>query len=130
MKFLFKSKDGGSESNVTGYWLFEIKWLASIVVLRFNKGSRESFHSHAFNSVSWLLKGELSEQVLNVELRNKWMPNLKPILINRNRFHRVFGISKHSWVLSFRGPWLQTWKEFNPKLNKEITLSTGRIEVK
>lgn len=65
MKFLFKSKDGGPDSNVVGYWLVESKKLFSIVLLCFNKGSREAFHNHAFNAISWVISGRLDECIKN-----------------------------------------------------------------
>lgn len=111
MKFFSKGKDGGPYSTVTGYWLVEIKGLFSIALLRFDKGSREAFHNHAFHSISWLLKGEVEEyhltraedgQVSFGEVKN-FRPSLKPILTYRSTFHKV--ISKAtSWVLTFRGP--------------------------
>lgn len=63
MKVLFKSKDGGLDSNVTGYWLVESKKLFSIVLLCFDRGSREAYHNHAFNSISWILSGRLNERI-------------------------------------------------------------------
>ena len=50
-------KDGGPESKVDGYWLFRHKRLFTVALLRFSKGSREAYHSHAFNAVSWVLTG-------------------------------------------------------------------------
>ena len=50
-------KDGGPESTVTGYWLIEYKPLFSIVLLKFEGKSRDAFHTHAFNSLSWLISG-------------------------------------------------------------------------
>ena len=127
MKFLFKSKDGGQESKVTGYWLIECKSLFSIVLLRFDMGSREAFHNHAFNAVSWVLSGLLSERMKDgpVGIYNYW-PSLKPIYTSRDRMHRVFGMAEKSWVLSFHGPWNKTWREWLPNEGKEITLTNGR----
>lgn len=127
MKFLFKSKDGGPESNVTGYWLFESKRFGSIVLLRFDKGSREAFHSHAFNAWSWVLKGKLHEYVLGDPLGALVLtPSIMPLYTARDRFHRVFGMADRTWVLSFRGPWAKTWKEYLPKEDRQITLTNGR----
>lgn len=53
MKLLFKRKDGGQQSTVTGYWLIEWKNVFSIVLLKFEKGTREAYHTHAFNAFSW-----------------------------------------------------------------------------
>lgn len=136
MKLFHKSKDGGPDSNVTGYWLIEWKPVFSIVLLRFDKGSREAYHNHAFNAVSWVLKGRLREHILvqsgaisSVDIC--WIPpDILPIYTSRERMHRVYGEADTTWVLSFRGPWKNTWKEYFPKLNKFVTLSDGRKEIK
>ena len=64
MKLFHKAKDGGPASTVTGYWLIESKRFFSIVLLRFDGPSREAFHTHAFNSISWVVKGVLLENFL------------------------------------------------------------------
>lgn len=127
MKIFHKAKDGGPESNVTGYWLIEWKSVFSIALLRFSNGTRESFHSHAFNCVSWLLSGELEEQHLqdwghSVQYH---FPDLWPIVTKRKTFHRVKSHGT-SWVLTFRGPWDKTWREFDPALGIHTVLSSGR----
>lgn len=129
MKLFFKGKDGGQESNVTGYWLFESKRFGSVVLLRFDEGSREAFHNHAFNAISWVLKGELYEELVNTFEGHSLKPSAKPVFTSRDRFHRVYGMAKRTWVLSFRGPWTKTWKEYLPKEDREITLTNGRKEV-
>ena len=58
MKILSKGHDGGPNSGVTGFWIIELKWLFSIVILRFNRGTREAYHTHAFNAWTWWLKGK------------------------------------------------------------------------
>lgn len=129
MKLFFKAKDGGSESKVTGYWLIESKRFFSIALLRFDKGSREAFHTHAFNAVSWVLKGELAEHIKNKLSWIHYKPSIKPIYTPRERFHKVAGQADVTWALTFRGPWSKTWKEFLPAEDKEITLTNGRVEV-
>jgi hypothetical protein len=129
MKLFHIAKDGGSESNVTGYWLIESKMFFSIALLRFSKSSREAFHNHAFNAVSWMLKGELKEDVLHYPGRTTvtlYSPSIRPIYTSRKTFHKVFGIADTTWVFTLRGPWKDTWQEFLPKLNKYITLTNGR----
>ena len=89
MKLFHKAKDGGNESNVTGYWLIESKRFFSIVLLCFNKGSREAFHSHAFNALSWIIKGELEEHVKQGGVYSivKILPSCIPIFTSRERMH-------------------------------------------
>lgn len=106
-------KDGGPKSKVDGFWLFRHKKLCTIALLRFAQGSREAFHSHAFNSVSWLLAGGLRETFLNGASTICHSPSLKPIVTLRNTFHKVYGESKNNWVFTVRGPWSDTWQEID-----------------
>jgi hypothetical protein len=124
VKFFSKSKDGGPESNVTGYWLVEIKNWFSIALLKFEPGSREAYHSHAFNCLSWVLSGCLEEKHLTggLELHR---PSLIPFTTKRSTFHQVFSIGR-SWVLTFRGPWAKTWREYIPHNQTVQILENGR----
>lgn len=124
MKFFKHMKDGGPESKSSGLFLIEIKHLFSIVILRFDHGSREAFHNHAFGAVSWLLKGRLHEYVINGSYV-EYTPSLKPIITSRSRFHKVSSEGV-SWALTFRGPWKKQWNEFLPETMEKITLQSGR----
>lgn len=124
MKFLSKSKDGGPESTVWAYWLCEFKPLFSIVLLKFEDGSRDAYHDHAFNCISWVLKGKLKEEVISPDAKeNTYTPSLKPISTLRDTFHKVTS-SGTTWVLSFRGPWADVWHEYAN--GQEKTLTNGR----
>lgn len=129
MRLFFKAKDGGPESNVTGYWLIESKRLFSIALLCFDEGSREAMHSHAFNAVSWVLSGELAElryiKDKTYQL-NTLGPSVRAIYTSRDNLHQVYGIPKKTWVLTFRGPWVDTWIEYFPKTKKLVKLASGR----
>lgn len=132
MKIFSKGYDGGEESNVTGYWLIEIKSLFSIVLLKFGKGSREAYHSHAFNAWTWWLKGKVIEKSRLGPLgaiERSWLPSFKPKYTPREQMHKVIAL-EDTWALSFRGPWSKTWKEYREKENKEVTLTHGRVVVK
>jgi len=122
MKLFCKNKDGGPESNVTGYWLIEIKSLFSIALLKFEHGTRDAFHNHAFNCVSWVLKGFLVEFHLDGHIQS-YHPSIIPVITKRETFHKVFSHGT-TWVLTFRGPWSKTWKE--NVHGEEITLTNGR----
>lgn len=136
MKFCELAKDGGPESHVWGYWLLEIKSLFSIVLLRFENGSRDAYHNHAFNCISWVLKGELAEHVGAITtdpdgnfpefthgITYNYRPSLKPVFTYRTTNHKVVSYGR-TWVLSFRGPWAKTWKE--TVNGEEIVLTEGR----
>lgn len=127
MKFLKLMKDGGKESKVWGFFFIEIKSLFSVVLLKFADGSRDAYHTHAFDSVSWVLKGKLKENLLQkgVEV---YTPSFSPISTYRDTFHKVVSTG-NTYVLSFRGPWVDKWEEFLPGENKFITLTHGRKTV-
>ena len=129
MKFFKKMKDGGSESTVTGYWLIEAKNLFSVVLLKFEGESREAYHSHAFNAISWVIFGGVTEHLWKGPSR-QFKPSLKPKITRRNVCHKVKSDKGVSYLLSLRGPWSETWKEYRPlENNREVTLTHGRIEV-
>src|SRR5262245_1156822 len=127
MKLFYKGKDGGPESTVTGFWLVEIKSLFSIALLKFNNGSRDEYHSHAFNCISWIIKGFLKEELLNGKIQN-YKASIKPIVTKRSTFHRVFSRGV-SWVITFRGPWSKRWMEYNPDTKMYSILENGRVIV-
>lgn len=129
MKLLETSKDGGPESTVWAHWLIELKGLFSIVLLQFEHGSRDAYHSHAFNCISWVLWGKLVEEVLDDDVSsgsrfNVYGPSLIPVLTFRDTTHKVVSYGR-TWVISFRGPWAKTWKEILPD-GEEKTLTNGR----
>lgn len=130
MKLFRKAKDGGPKSTVTGYWLIEAKRLFSVVLLRFDHGSRDEYHDHAFGSVNWVLRGRVVEHVIDPsypwrkEVYDYW-PSLIPVVTLRSRLHRVVSEGT-TWVLSFRGPWSRTWREYDPRSERFITLTDGR----
>lgn len=124
MKLFSKSFDGGKNSGVVGLFLVEIKSLFSIVILKFNEGSRENYHSHAFNAFTWFIKGDMIEHNLDgreVVYKRRLVPKYTP----RECIHKVYA-NKTSYAISIRGPWSKTWKEFNPQTKKFITLTNGR----
>jgi len=127
MKILRWEKDGGPESRVHGLFLIEIKSLFSIVLLRFADGSRDAYHTHAFDAVSWVLRGRLDEYLVDDSGPCTYLPSATPVVTPRDRFHRV--VSKGTtWVLSFRGPWSDTWFE-KTTARGTYALTHGRREV-
>jgi hypothetical protein len=126
-RFFDRAKDGGPESTVTGYWLCEIKGWFSIALLKFEDGSRDTYHSHAFKSWNWVLRGRVLEQHLRGghEIHG---PGLRPVVTRRGTFHRVVSVGT-TWVFSIRGPWAETWEEFDPETSEFTTLTHGRAVV-
>lgn len=124
MKLFKYMKDGGSLSRAAGLFLIEAKRWFSIVLLHFSDGSREAYHTHAFNAVSWVLWGKLIECNLD-GTGAVYTPSLWPIYTPRARFHKVLSAGD-TWVLSFRGPWVPQWREYLPEEEGHITFTHGR----
>jgi hypothetical protein len=124
MKFMKLMKDGGEQSRVWGFFFVEAKKAFSFVVLRFFDGSRDAYHSHAFNAVSWVIRGKLTEHEFNGSIRT-YTRSIRPIITPRTMFHKVVS-EGDTWVLSFRGPWVDKWKEYIPSTGTSLTLTHGR----
>lgn len=134
MRFLEQHSDGGEKSPVMGYWLIELKDWFSIVLLKFNPGTRENFHSHAFNAYTWFISGSVTEECLNLENKtttfNEWYPSIFPKFTPKNNIHKVSTNNDiPTWALSFRGPWDKTWIEYNQENDEIIELTHGRKRV-
>lgn len=127
MKFMSRGPDGGKKSGVDGFWLVEIKGLFSVVLLRFNPGSREAFHTHAFNALTFWLKGHVTEHHRDGTSQD-WRPSWRPKFTGRGTYHKVHA-HETTYALSFRGPWQKEWKEYREKEGREVTLTNGRREV-
>lgn len=136
-KWHWGSKDGGAESHVYAYGL-ECKALFSVLVLKFEDGTRDAYHSHAFDAVSWVLgPGSLHEIALPpspavprgaLSTTTYYEPSWRPIHTARETLHRVRSIGR-TWVLTLRGPWLDTWTEAVPSREGKYeprTLTHGR----
>lgn len=59
---------------------------------------------------------------------NNYKPSLEPIRASREDFKKV-DANGTRWVLSFRGPWNDTWKEHDPTNQETYTLKKGRIKL-
>lgn len=127
MKLFHVGTDGGPTSTVTGYWLVEMKKLFSIALLKFGHGSRDEYHTHAFNCISWVLRGSLREEHIDGTVV-KYKPSLRPVITRRSTFHRVFSEGT-TWVFTLRGPWSKRWSEYDPASGVYTHLEHGRVVV-
>lgn len=109
MRLFQKTKDGGPESPVDAFFLFESKRLGSVALLRFNKGGREAYHTHAFHALTWFFSGDLTEENYDGTERI-YRRSLIPKFTSRTKNHRVRADST-SWCFTVRGPWNKTWTE-------------------
>lgn len=124
-RILYVKPDGGKDSGVTGYFLIEWKILFSVAILKFEHGSREAFHNHAFNAITWWLTGSVTEQKSNGTTKD-YGPSFRPKFTTRDNCHKVIA-HKRSYALTIRGPWLDYWYEI--RNGKKTLLTHGRVEI-
>ena len=125
-RLFYIKPDGGKDSGVTAFFLIEWKILFSIAILHFKKGTREAYHNHAFNALTWWIKGNVTE--IKIEGQEKdFKPSLKPKYTSRSNFHKVKA-HQDTFAITFRGPWNNTWKEY--RKDKYVTLTHGRLILK
>lgn len=127
MKIIKSAPDGGKDSGVTAFFLIESKNYFSLAFLRFDVGSREAFHSHAFNAITWWLKGKATEVLYPSMQKIVWEPSIKPKFTPRDNIHKILA-NKVTWALTIRGPWVDKWLEI--KNSEKITLTHQRKVVK
>ncbi|GAG37360.1 unnamed protein product, partial [marine sediment metagenome] len=109
MRFFSKTKDGGPNSPVDAYFLFEIKWLGSVALLKFNEGGRKAYHTHAFHALTWFIKGLMFEEEYGVGYTH-YKRSIFPKVTPRSKNHRVVSHGT-SWAFTIRGPWHKYWTE-------------------
>lgn len=121
-RLFYVKPDGGENSGVTAYFLIEWKMFFSIGILHFKIGTREAYHSHAFNALTWWLKGRVTEIKLNGQEKD-YRASLIPKYTSRENTHKVKS-HKDTWALTLRGPWVDRWLEV--RNGTWITLTHGR----
>jgi len=126
--FLKKRKDGGPNSPVDAYFLVELKGFFSIAILKFNKGGREAFHSHAFDALTWFIKGELVEEDVSGDLL-EYKRSVRPKVTLKNKNHRVKAVVD-SWCFTIRGPWVESWTEYKEDSDQTTFFKHGRSVIK
>lgn len=122
-RIFYKKPDGGRDSGVTAFFLIEWKPVLSICLLRFSQGSREAYHTHAFNALTWWLKGNVQELFYPTRRGRSWSPSIIPKYTPRSSCHKIMA-DRTTWAFSIRGPWMDTWEE--QRGQKRVVLTHGR----
>jgi hypothetical protein len=125
MRLFQKTKDGGPNSPVDAYFLIEWKNVFSVAILKFNIGTRDAYHTHAFNAWTWFLKGNMVELDISGK-PTRYTRSIFPKFTPKTKNHKVVAATT-SYAITLRGPWDDTWTE--TKKGETITLTHGRKHV-
>jgi len=119
------------KGHIIQFTFFESKYIGGIWLYNWKTIEQNRFHSHAFNSLCFLLRGSYQEEVLigdKKELRtvNQW---LKPRFLPRNYTHRILEAEPNTWTIVFFGRWQKTWKEYFEDTQTWVEYTWGRKRI-
>lgn len=129
MKWFSKQKVALGEGYVTQYTIFEAKTFGGIWLYNWKTIDQMRFHTHAFSSVAFTLRGSYTEEVLNSDgtvTTNEVANWLRPRYIPSGYCHRIQGARKNTWTIVFFGPWRKSWWEFFPDTSTWVQYGWGR----
>lgn len=136
MKIVFNKKKNIllGEQLVSEHTLLEWKPLFSIKLFYFHPstGVQDRFHTHAFNAVSFLLKGSYIEEVIKDGYVVRMNRNRRRMLcIPAGQYHRITR-SLGRRTLLITGPWGDTFKELRHVEGnqfQEVLVGEGRVDI-
>jgi hypothetical protein len=132
---LWKKKDiNVGDQPVTEITILEWKKLFSIKLFHFHKseGDQDRFHTHSFNSISILLKGNYVEEIIRQGCIHKLNRNRCRVLyIPEHEYHRITK-SDGCRTLLITGPWSKYWNELRDVGNDQyqhVMCGSGRVDI-
>ena len=128
--FLEKKEVALGKGSVTQHILFENKNLFSILFYKWNTIDQIRFHTHAFSSFAFLIKGWYWEKVLfnGIEMTNFVNQPLWPRYLPKNYCHAIQNAKPGSLTMVLAGPWDKYWYEYFPVKGFWRKYSWGRIK--
>lgn len=132
--FFEKKEVALGKGSVTQFIVFENKKLCSMIFYRWNTIDQVRFHTHAFSSYAFLLRGRYVEHVkpyCNTNLTviktvDQW---LKPRFIPKNYCHSIKYAVPKTLTVVFTGPWQKNWYEYFPDTKKWVKYGWGRVKL-
>tara|TARA_R110000850_G_scaffold1714_21_gene9240 strand:- start:4554 stop:4964 length:411 start_codon:yes stop_codon:yes gene_type:complete len=128
MKIFSKKRIELGAGHIVQYTIFENKKFGGIWLYNWKTIEQNRFHTHAFNSYAFLLRGQYKEEVIEGttikhNVVNQWM---KPRFLPKNYCHRILVANPNTWTIVFFGPWQKTWKEYFEDTKTWVTYTWGR----
>jgi hypothetical protein len=133
--FFQKKQVALGKGSVMQYILMENKWLFSIIFYKWATIDQIRFHTHAFHSVAFLLKGWYWEKVKfqtgDVKFQASNLVNipLYPRIIQKNYCHAIQKARPGTMTMVIAGPWEKHWAEFFPADKKWVKYAWGRKKI-
>jgi hypothetical protein len=131
MNFLKRKRIELGKGHIVQYTIFEHKKLGGIWIYNWKTIEQNRFHTHAFNSYAFLLKGSYKEEVIiDGEIHEREVNQiLKPRFLPKNYCHRILEAKPKTWTIVFFGRWDKYWWEYFADKDKWIKYTWGRNKV-
>lgn len=132
MVFMKRKTINLGEQSVTELTILEWKKLFSIKLFNFHPtdGKQDRFHTHAFGSVSILLHGDYTEEIIDNQYRVIPLKRSRKrfLYIAADQYHRITRSSGCRTIL-ITGPWGSEFKELRklPEVVLAIQNAIGKI---
>lgn len=122
------------EGHVIQYTVFENKRFGGIWFYSWGKVGGDNgegqcrFHTHAFNSVCFTLKGSYDQETIdeNGVKRETVRKLFRPRFLPRNYTHRIINAEPNTWTCVLFGKWSKFWFEYFLDSNTWVKYTHGR----
>lgn len=119
------------EGHIIQYTLFESKRFGGIWIYNWKTIDQNRFHTHAFNSVAFTLRGSYTQEVITdtgieVQEVKRW---LRPRFLPRHYTHRILEAKPNTWTCVIFGRWSKFWYEYFDDTKTWVKYSWGRKKI-
>ena len=116
------------EGHIIQYTLFENKKFGGIWIYNWKSIKQNRFHTHAFGSYAFLLRGSYTEEVIvdgKIEQRTV-NQRFKPRHLPKNYCHKILKAQPKTWTIVFFGKWIPNWWEYFADTKTWVKYGWGR----
>lgn len=118
------------KGHIVQYTLFESKLFGGIWLYNWKTIEQNRFHTHAFNSYAFLLRGYYVEETLDDQGNNLGKRTVnqrfKPRFLPKHYCHRILEARPKTWTIVFFGKWDKHWWEFFEETETWVKYGWGR----
>lgn len=128
MIFFKKKRVELGDGHIIQYTLFESKYIGGIWLYNWKTIKQNRFHTHAFNSIAFLLSGKYTEEVIeNGQIKFKVVhQQFKARFLPKNYCHRILKADPNTWTIVFFGRWIPYWWEYFEDTKTWVKYGWGR----
>ncbi len=116
------------KGHIIQYTIFEHKKFGGIWIYNWKTIDQNRFHTHAFSSVAFTLRGQYTEEVIqDGKIERRVVRKLfRPRRLPENYCHRVLEAEPNTWTMVFFGKWTTHWWEYFQDSKTWVKYTWGR----